>query len=140
MITLLMFAVRACGVGSDSVDGTTSLEQLSRLPKTMLARVGTGEGKSLIIGMLAAFLAKKNMRAHVINTDRTLAQRDFDANVAFFNTLGIRAGTSHADLKNKRCMIVYCTGGDVEKACLDSLTEGKIVEYQEGLKDAILIV
>lgn len=68
VITVLMFAIRACGVV-----GSTPARQ-AQLPKTLLARVGTGEGKSLIIAMLAAFVAKKGLRAHVINDQRVLTR------------------------------------------------------------------
>merc|ERR1719410_517506 len=70
LIALLMCGFRVCG----AKDRTNDQE----LPRTMLARVGTGEGKSIIIGMLAAFVAKKGMRAHVINNDRVLTRRDYE--------------------------------------------------------------
>jgi len=133
MITLLMFAIRACGARSM---GTGA----NRLPKTMLARVGTGEGKSLIIAMVAAFVAKRGLRAHVINDNRVLAHRDFDASQSLFSALGLHASSDRSDLKNKDCQIVYCTGDDVEEACLDMLIEGNVEEYEEGLKEAVLIV
>jgi len=102
--------------------------------------VGTGEGKSLIIGMLAAFVAKKGMRAHVVNNNRVLSQRDFAANDRLFAMLGIRASADPAQLKQKEMQVVYCTSDDVEGSCFDCLIEGEIEEYEESLKDAILIV
>jgi len=131
MISLLMFAIRACG---------TRQQTTHDLPKTMLARVGTGEGKSLIIGMLAAFVAKKGMRAHVVNNNRVLTQRDYRGNSQIFNLLGIQASANPQDLKNKECLVVYCTGDDVESCCLDSLMDGGTDEYERGLEDAVLIV
>lgn len=133
MITLLMFAIRACGARSMGVGGV-------RLPKTMLARVGTGEGKSLIIAMIASFVSKRGLRAHVINDNRVLSRRDFETNQALFAALGLSASTDRNDLKNKACQIVYCTGDDVEHSCLDELVEGNVEEYEEGLKEAVLIV
>merc|ERR1719346_640078 len=90
--------------------------------------------------MLAAFIAKKGMRAHVVNNNRVLAQRDFATNDKFFKALGIKASTDHTDLKKKEMLIVYCTSDDVEGACLDCLVEGEVEQYEQGLKDAILIV
>lgn len=131
LISMLMFGFRCCA----------SRQQTDQpLPKTMLARVGTGEGKSLIIGMLAAFVAKKGMRAHVVNNNRVLTQRDYHGNANIFNMLGIQASANPADIKNKECMVCYCTGDDVEGSCLDSLMEGGADEYERGLEDAVLIV
>merc|ERR1719215_2373517 len=103
---MLMFAFRACGIGE--VDPCTA--QPVKLPKTMLARVGTGEGKSLIIGMLAAFVAKKGMRAHVVNSNRVLTQRDFHGNKSIFENLAINASADPKDLRSKDVLVVYCSG------------------------------
>eukprot|EP00971_Amphidinium_carterae_P193662 3842635-Amphidinium_carterae.1 len=43
MIIVLMFAIRACRTGAQQAG-------YGQLPKTFLARVGTGEGKSMVIG------------------------------------------------------------------------------------------
>lgn len=56
-----------------------------------LAKIETGEGKSLIIAMLASYvcLNKKDMKVDVITTSSTLATRDVDDNKALFETLGL---------------------------------------------------
>eukprot|EP00429_Kryptoperidinium_foliaceum_P071067 CAMPEP_0176058566 /NCGR_PEP_ID=MMETSP0120_2-20121206/29181_1 /TAXON_ID=160619 /ORGANISM="Kryptoperidinium foliaceum, Strain CCMP 1326" /LENGTH=1562 /DNA_ID=CAMNT_0017392095 /DNA_START=32 /DNA_END=4720 /DNA_ORIENTATION=+ len=133
MITLVMFAIRTCGARFAGVAG-------KRLPKTMLARIGTGEGKSMVIAMLAAFVALRGLRAHVVNDNRVLAQRDFRTNLPLFERLGIVASDDRSDLKSESVQVVYCTGDDVEKSCLESLIEGKVEELEAGLKQAVLIV
>mmetsp|Transcript_120802 Transcript_120802/g.313667 ORF Transcript_120802/g.313667 Transcript_120802/m.313667 type:complete len:1794 (-) Transcript_120802:25-5406(-) len=135
IFTLLMFGVRACGVLAKGGG-----QSLANLPKTMLARVGTGEGKSLIIGMLAAFVAMKGLRAHVINDNRVLTRRDYDTNLALFKMLGINASPDPERLTDKACSIVYCTGDDIEKTCVKCLTEGEAEQYEKDLAKAVLIV
>merc|ERR1719221_1700708 len=129
-----MMAVRACGV----VEPPAAQNQAA--PRTMLARVGTGEGKSLIIGMLAAFCAKKGLRAHVVNNDRVLTRRDFATNDKFFRALGIKASLDMKYLKNKDAKIVYITGADIESECLNSLVDGEFEQHEAGLQDTVLIV
>jgi len=132
LISLLMCAIRVCG----AKDRTATED----LPRTMLARVGTGEGKSIIIGMLAAFVAKKGMRAHVINNDRVLTRRDYEGNKSIFAALDIKASADQADIRSKEMQVVYCCPEDIESSCLESLMEGSAEDYERGLEDAVLIV
>lgn len=94
----------------------------------------------MIIGMLAAYCAKKGLRAHVVNNDRVLTRRDFQTNDKFFKALGIKASLDMKDLKNKSAQIVYATGQDIESICLDSLIDGEFEQHESALQDCVLIV
>merc|ERR1740138_1382093 len=89
--------------------------------------------------MVAAFIAKKGMRAHVVNSSKTLARRDFLLNEKLYESLGIKAGTDAKDLRDKTCKVVYCTGDDVQNNCVESLTAGK-ASMVDSLRDAVLVV
>eukprot|EP00931_Biecheleriopsis_adriatica_P004502 TRINITY_DN106161_c0_g1_i1.p1 TRINITY_DN106161_c0_g1~~TRINITY_DN106161_c0_g1_i1.p1 ORF type:complete len:1910 (+),score=459.26 TRINITY_DN106161_c0_g1_i1:54-5783(+) len=54
------------------------LEERSHV-KTLIAQVSTGEGKSMLIAMLAIFVClSKGKRAHVVGSDKKLVLRDFE--------------------------------------------------------------
>eukprot|EP00929_Paragymnodinium_shiwhaense_P063272 TRINITY_DN3161_c0_g3_i1.p1 TRINITY_DN3161_c0_g3~~TRINITY_DN3161_c0_g3_i1.p1 ORF type:complete len:1788 (+),score=434.49 TRINITY_DN3161_c0_g3_i1:61-5424(+) len=134
MITLIMLAIRTCGVG------------VPKLPKTMLGRVGTGEGKSWIIGMLAAFVVKRGrrlragLRAHVVIDNSTLKSRDFDTVSLFFEKLGIRASKKEEHLHNTAYEVVYCTGAEIWAQCRERQELGHSEEFEKTLQKVVLIV
>eukprot|EP00929_Paragymnodinium_shiwhaense_P063270 TRINITY_DN3161_c0_g2_i1.p1 TRINITY_DN3161_c0_g2~~TRINITY_DN3161_c0_g2_i1.p1 ORF type:complete len:1868 (+),score=480.55 TRINITY_DN3161_c0_g2_i1:49-5652(+) len=136
LITLIMCAIRTCGVGLETPS----------LPKTMLGRVGTGEGKSWIIGMLAAFVVKRGrrigtgLRAHVVIDNGTLKSRDFDTVSLFFEKLGITASKFEEHLQDERFEVVYCTGAEIWSQCRSYQEQGKSGEFEEALGNAVLIV
>jgi len=100
MVTLLMFGIQVCqGPGEGPY------------PRTVLARVGTGEGKSWIIGMLAAFCAKKGMRAHVVIDNDMLLERDHSTMSLLFTKLGLTVEKNYLD---KEAQVVYCSSMDIE--------------------------
>jgi len=133
MIVVLMFAIRACRTGAQQAG-------FGQLPKTFLARVGTGEGKSMVIGMLASFIALKGLRAHVVNDDVVLTQRDYALNNKLFEALGIRASCDPRDLKKPEVRVVYCTGRDVEESLVDCLTQEGVEAFEKSLQSTVLIV
>lgn len=110
LITLLMFAVQVC-IGPSS----------SGAAKTILARVGTGEGKSWIIGMLAAFVAKRGMTAHVAIDNQTLLERDFRTMSDLFRKLNIKA---HKGSFKPEYQVVYCSAMDIEMYFMDQMRKG----------------
>ena len=71
----------------------------------MLAQVRTGEGKSWIIGMLAAFTALKGLRAHVVINDDALRERDFSTMSLLFAKLEIRASCTSDALDEDDVML-----------------------------------
>mmetsp|Transcript_23597 Transcript_23597/g.52290 ORF Transcript_23597/g.52290 Transcript_23597/m.52290 type:complete len:1502 (+) Transcript_23597:28-4533(+) len=108
MITLLMFAVQVC-------QGTATATN-----RTILAKVGTGEGKSWIIAMLAAFVAMRGMFVHVIIDNDTLLERDFSTMAALFEKLHLSAGKRNF---REGHQIVYCSGMDVEVQAMKDMQE-----------------
>jgi hypothetical protein len=110
MIALLMFSIQVCqGPGKISV------------PRTILGRVGTGEGKSWIIGMLAAFVAKKGLIAHVVIDNQTLLERDFAIMAALFKKMNISAEKGQL---GKSSQVVYCSAMDIELHFMDKMKAG----------------
>eukprot|EP00929_Paragymnodinium_shiwhaense_P063274 TRINITY_DN3161_c0_g4_i1.p1 TRINITY_DN3161_c0_g4~~TRINITY_DN3161_c0_g4_i1.p1 ORF type:complete len:1922 (+),score=477.26 TRINITY_DN3161_c0_g4_i1:213-5978(+) len=135
MITLIILAIRTCGLNSPG------------LPKTMLGRVGTGEGKSWIIGMLAAFVVKRGrrtgtgLRAHVVIDNATLKSRDFDTVSLFFDKLKMKASKSMEHLHDPEYEIVYCTGAEIWNECRARLEQGQpSEEFERSMSNVVLIV
>eukprot|EP00929_Paragymnodinium_shiwhaense_P063269 TRINITY_DN3161_c0_g1_i1.p1 TRINITY_DN3161_c0_g1~~TRINITY_DN3161_c0_g1_i1.p1 ORF type:complete len:1982 (+),score=496.58 TRINITY_DN3161_c0_g1_i1:40-5946(+) len=134
MITLLMLGIRACA------------NNLKTLPKTMLARVGTGEGKSWIIGMLAAFVVKRGkrlgtgQRAHVVIDNTTLKSRDFDTVSLFFSKLGINASKKEDHLHDPSYQVVYCTGAEIWSQVRLRQELGQLREFEKTLSNVVLIL
>jgi len=137
LITFIMFAI----VTGDEQDQGSGSEGCA---KTLLARVGTGEGKSLIIGMLAAFVAMKGLRAHVVIDNPTLVERDFGVMQACFDRLELTSAKTSAAgakiLQDKTLQIVYCTASDLRQCAVDSITDGTFGTHEENLADAVLVV
>eukprot|EP00928_Gymnodinium_smaydae_P061945 TRINITY_DN458_c0_g6_i1.p1 TRINITY_DN458_c0_g6~~TRINITY_DN458_c0_g6_i1.p1 ORF type:complete len:1920 (-),score=455.95 TRINITY_DN458_c0_g6_i1:187-5574(-) len=136
MITLIMLAIRACGA---TLKGEA-------LPQTTLARVGTGEGKSWIIGMLAAFIAKRGartkggLRAHVVIDNVTLKSRDYDTVSMFFQKLNIKASESEEHLRNPEYQVVYCTGAEIWSQCRQTQEAGEEDAFETSVRNTVLIV
>jgi hypothetical protein len=57
--------------------------------KSYVAEIGTGEGKSVVIALLAAYLALQGKKVHVLVNNRALLKRDFASNQRFFAMLGL---------------------------------------------------
>lgn len=56
----------------------------------LIGKVGTGQGKSILIAMMAVYLAVKyKCRIDVVTTNQMLAVRDKQAFTAFFETMGV---------------------------------------------------
>eukprot|EP00403_Amphidinium_massartii_P021214 CAMPEP_0178402572 /NCGR_PEP_ID=MMETSP0689_2-20121128/16912_1 /TAXON_ID=160604 /ORGANISM="Amphidinium massartii, Strain CS-259" /LENGTH=1582 /DNA_ID=CAMNT_0020023479 /DNA_START=98 /DNA_END=4843 /DNA_ORIENTATION=+ len=59
-------------------------------PKTLIAQVGTGEGKSMIIAALAVYAAVTlRKKVHVVVDDETLLERDFDSFKSLFDAFQV---------------------------------------------------
>eukprot|EP00935_MAST-01C_sp_MAST-1C-sp1_P001407 g1407.t1 len=57
--------------------------------RSYVAEIGTGEGKSVVIALLAAYLALQGLKVHVLVNNRTLLKRDYNSNRRFFAALGL---------------------------------------------------
>eukprot|EP00929_Paragymnodinium_shiwhaense_P100699 TRINITY_DN6320_c0_g1_i1.p1 TRINITY_DN6320_c0_g1~~TRINITY_DN6320_c0_g1_i1.p1 ORF type:complete len:1456 (+),score=451.15 TRINITY_DN6320_c0_g1_i1:102-4469(+) len=114
IITVLMFASQVAGYVPKQGKDTK--------PKCVLGRVNTGEGKSWIIGMLASFIAKRGLKAHVVVDNATLLERDFAVMSALFEKLGLKA--CKRDLSGDH-NIVYCSGMDIELYFMEQIQKGE---------------
>lgn len=89
-------------------------------------QVATGEGKSCIVAMFAAYKAMKGKTVHIVSSSPILAERDMDDWKKLFNTLKISVdcNTNKRDTsslqKCYRCQVVY---GTAEKFAGDYLTQ-----------------
>ena len=92
--------------------------------KTCIAQMSTGEGKSIVIMMLAAFLALYNptMNVHVLENNDTLLQRDYKSAKPLYDKLGL----SSADKVDPSKRICYCTKRTSEQRFIEMISEGKL--------------
>mmetsp|Transcript_40220 Transcript_40220/g.86259 ORF Transcript_40220/g.86259 Transcript_40220/m.86259 type:complete len:1349 (+) Transcript_40220:1-4047(+) len=130
--TLLMFGFLVCAAQQGNEEAC----------KTVLAEMGTGEGKSWVIAMLAAFVAKKGMRAHVLVDNAALLQRDFSVMKEFFGSLSISmaiADKKEDALLDPACRVVYSTAHNIDRVAKHAVQKGMEPNASEG-GDAILIV
>ncbi|XP_062371907.1 protein translocase subunit SecA-like [Sardina pilchardus] len=80
-----------------------------------LLQVRTGEGKSCIVAMFAAYRALKGQKVDIISSSPVLAQRDAEAWKPFYEKLGLKVNhntstSDEEDLKQcYKCDIVYGT-------------------------------
>ncbi|CAL8327073.1 unnamed protein product [Lota lota] len=79
-----------------------------------LIQVGTGEGKSCIVAMFAAFRANGGKTVDIMSSSRVLAKRDYDDWKQFYNNMGISVNCNtslsrdEAALKKcYQCQVVY---------------------------------
>eukprot|EP00928_Gymnodinium_smaydae_P047244 TRINITY_DN3151_c0_g1_i2.p1 TRINITY_DN3151_c0_g1~~TRINITY_DN3151_c0_g1_i2.p1 ORF type:complete len:1493 (-),score=183.82 TRINITY_DN3151_c0_g1_i2:209-4426(-) len=128
MITLVMFSLLV----SENCSGG----RRSELPKSMVAQVGTGEGKSWIIAMLAAYVALKGRRAHVLVNSTALLERDYAALAPMFKKLGLSVSKSSRDLTRRDAQIVYCKRNGLITSAMTHVKNG----HQMSFEDAFLIV
>ncbi len=94
--------------------------------KGCIAQVKTGEGKSMIIALMAFIMAKQGKTIHIISSARSLAIRDHEKYEKFFSIFGIR--TSHICLDNQQpChflgQILYGTATDFEFAIMREMID-----------------
>lgn len=98
-----------------------------------LAQIGTGEGKSLIIAMLALYQAKvKGKKVHVLSNNIGLLQRDYESFREFYDVFQV---TSAASDLSVNASIVYCQRRDIEEYYRD-----QVQANQPPFRDTVLIV
>ncbi len=89
--------------------------------KGMIAQIGTGEGKSTIVAMLAAIKALQGEKVDVITSSEVLAARDAAEKKIFYNILKLTVNdnSKNKDLDCYKANIVYGDisdfGGDLLK-------------------------
>lgn len=92
-----------------------------------IAQIKTGEGKSTLIAMLAAFFALKQQTVDIITTSDTLATRDTKKFAPFFQSLGLSVThtVEHESHEIFDKDVVYGTISDFEFAYLRGETQGE---------------
>jgi len=104
-------------------------------PKAFIAQMATGEGKSIVIAMLAVFMVRLyGMRVHVLENNEGLLERDYRQNKPFFARFGLRCAS---DLADPDAHIFYCLKAAINKRFLRKMVEGKL---DEELATTVLIV
>jgi len=103
--------------------------------RAFIAQMATGEGKSIVISMLAIFLVQLHgMRVHILENNEGLLDRDFAMNQPFFEAFGISCGI---DLLEKDTQVVYCLKSRINNLFMRKMLEG---ELDEVLGQTVIIV
>lgn len=123
----------------------TSSSGHARELRTLVAEIGTGEGKSIVIAMLAIYLVKHHRKkVHILANNEALMTRDFQSNKKFFEMFeledangGLRSVTSSSSKTSidEDADICYCLSSAVMGSYLSNVESGG-----KGLTDVILIV
>lgn len=111
----------------------------------LIGQVGTGEGKSLIIAMLAIYFAKvMRKKVHIVENNVSLLDKDFAQFENFYKMQGIRVCKKFEgiqDLGPGDVYVSYCLRLDPEGGTdLDSFYRDKTIEGKFPLKNAFLIL
>lgn len=116
--------VRLCKAVYDSKGWKPRLTQMvswcimALSDSSQLIQVGTGEGKSCIVAMFAAYLALNGQNVDIISSSPVLAERDAKEWHSFYEKLGITANFNTNKLKVEdlrkcyACQVVYGTTED----------------------------
>ncbi|MFU8777335.1 MAG: translocase, partial [Roseovarius sp.] len=84
-----------------------------------VAEMATGEGKTLVAGLAAAWQALGGTLVHVVTVNDYLAARDAETLGPFYAALGLRVGVVTGDTSPDqrhaayRCPICYCTNTEL---------------------------
>ncbi|MBF8263073.1 MAG: Uncharacterized protein HW387_738 [Parachlamydiales bacterium] len=90
-------------------------------PTSCLAQVNTGEGKSMIVTLLAFLLVLKGKTVHIISSGANLAMRDQQESVSFFALFDITTShicKQHPDRDSFQAKILYGAASDFEFAIM----------------------
>lgn len=90
-----------------------------------IAQVKTGEGKSTLVALLAAFYAMQDRKIDIISSSRPLASRDAKKYEEYFSFYGITSGHICVDQPTNEHFtpqIIYGTNTDFEFSILRDLT------------------
>ena len=94
--------------------------------RAFIAQMATGEGKSIVIAMLAVFMVQLHgLRVHVLENNEGLLERDFATYRPFFEAFGIRCGV---DLLDPEAQVVYCLKSRINHLFMRKMLEGQLDE------------
>ena len=94
--------------------------------RTLVARVGTGEGKSLIIAMLAVYLAKfKRQKVHILVNNEGLRARDYNSMKDFYGAFDLTCAKSNKSDRGlaPQAAPAASSKGDARQQAFDALDE-----------------
>lgn len=105
-----------------------------------LLQINTGEGKSFIVQMLAAFQALNGRKVDIFTSNNSLAERDSDEAYEFYSKLGLSVG--YMDSQNPedtyQSQIVY---GTIHSFCVGHLKQFmQVIDSSQGRGHEYLIV
>merc|ERR1719502_378730 len=113
--TVMMMA-RFFGDYLERKEGESAKEKKKREAlklKAFVAQLATGEGKSIVIAMLAIFMVKLfGLKVHVLENNEGLLERDYATNVPFYEKFGIKSGK---DLTEEGVQICYTLKSAINK-------------------------
>jgi hypothetical protein len=99
---------------------------------SIFAQVGTGEGKSLAIAMLAVYAVKAGKKVHVLENNKGLLDRDYDTFESFYKSMGCSTSRDY----DSEADICYVLRSHLEHAYRDRVFEG----YVPAFPDTVIIV
>lgn len=103
--------------------------------RAFIAQMATGEGKSIVISMLAVFMTQLfGLKVHVLENNEGLLDRDFQQNKPFYDRFNIKSST---DLDDEDARIVYCLKARMNKHFLRQILKGTL---DAELKRTVIIV
>lgn len=115
------------------------------LDSGMLAEMATGEGKTLVITLAAAFNSLKSEGVHVVTVNPYLAQRDCEAMRPLYEFLGLTVAANLPDMDKDakraayQCDITYCVNYEVGFDYLrDNMATHPSLKVMRGLPFAIV--
>ncbi|XP_063043369.1 protein translocase subunit SecA-like [Engraulis encrasicolus] len=96
-----------------------------------LLQVGTGEGKSCIVAMFAAYRALKGQKVDIISSSPVLAERDVEEWKVFYEQLGltVNCNTNKSEEQLKKCYKCHVVYGTTENFAGDWLRHHFNREY-----------
>lgn len=99
----------------------------------LLAQVGTGEGKSLIIAMISIYIVRVlNKKVHIMVNNQGLLNRDFATFADFYSRFGITVSKG----KFGSAQVVYCMRSQLEQFYRDHFFAGCTTPF----RDTFLVV
>jgi len=102
VICLLAFKHFLDAMGQQPQNGAVGA---GRIARTLIAQVGTGEGKSMIVAALAIYIVVAlGKKAHVVVDDETLLERDFWTFKPLFDTFQAQTKTGKRKLTTILCV------------------------------------
>jgi hypothetical protein len=106
--------------------------KLTQASKALICQVGTGEGKSLLIAMLAVHFASLGKSVHVLENNAGLLERDYADFAPFYKALGATSTKRFAD---RSAQITYALREDIEQ-----FYRGRVFEGLSPFANAFLLV